>query len=218
VQLLLRQVLSQLRTYHDQNQAHGGVSLSTIQQVPHGCQLLPPTRTSVTATPQQDIVALAQAAVTLLTGYPPSPNWVWQEHCEINPNLAQVLTQMLAGAFDRAGQVLALLVSEDWEATEFDTVSHSTLSPTVPSPNPILLPPTMPVTPAQLPTSSPPQNPAASQSVTQVSAVVLLLLGFGLGGVLTIGGGLVWLLFFRQHTPAATPVVPTLATVCWWGR
>jgi hypothetical protein len=116
---------------------------------------------------------------------------------------------MLAGAFDRAGQVLALLVSEDWEATEFDTVSHSTLSPTVPSPNPILLPPTMPVTPAQLPTSSPPQNPAASQSVTQVSAVVLLLLGFGLGGVLTIGGGLVWLLFFRQHTPAATPVVPT---------
>jgi serine/threonine-protein kinase len=209
VQLLLRQVLSQLRTYHDQNQAHGGVSLSTIQQVPHGCQLLPPTRTSVTATPQQDIVALAQAAVTLLTGYPPSPNWVWQEHCEINPNLAQVLTQMLAGAFDRAGQVLALLVSEDWEATEFDTVSHSTLSPTVPSPNPILLPPTMPVTPAQLPTSSPPQNPAASQSVTQVSAVVLLLLGFGLGGVLTIGGGLVWLLFFRQHTPAATPVVPT---------
>jgi hypothetical protein len=197
VRLLLRQVLSQLRGYHDRHQAHGGVSLSTIQQVPHGCQLVPPTRTPATTTPQQDIVALARAAVTLLTGYPPSPDWVWQEHCEIDPTLAQVLTQMLAGGFDQAGQVLAVLVPEDFQATEFDTVPYPT--PVVSAPTPP--PPTQPL----MAQTTPMPHPINPQEATKVPVMVLLLLGLGLGGMLTVTGGLVWFMF-RRHSP--TVVVP----------
>jgi hypothetical protein len=197
VRLLLRQVLSQLRGYHDRHQAHGGVSLSTIQQVPHGCQLVPPTRTPATTTPQQDIVALARAAVTLLTGYPPSPDWVWQEHCEIDPTLAQVLTQMLAGGFDQAGQVLAVLVPEDFQATEFDTVPYPT--PVVSAPTPP--PPTQPL----MVQTTPMPHPINPQEATKVPVMVLLLLGLGLGGMLTVTGGLVWFMF-RRHSP--TVVVP----------
>jgi len=221
VRLLLRQVLSQLRGYHDRHQAHGGVSLSTIQQVPHGCQLVPPTRTPATTTPQQDIVALARAAVTLLTGYPPSPDWVWQEHCEIDPTLAQVLTQMLAGAFDQAGQVLAVLVPEDFEATEFDTAPYTpaVVPPPTPTPPPQGRPMT-PIEPAVRPTqpmpmvaqTTPMYNPVNPRSATEVPAMVLLLLGLGLGGVLTVAGALVWVIS-QRHSPTVVTTVPQATSV-----
>ncbi|WAS05043.1 ARC6/PARC6 family protein [Gloeomargaritales cyanobacterium VI4D9] len=204
VRLLLQQVLSQLRGYHDRHQAHGGVSLSTIQQVPHGCQLVPPTRTPTTTTPQQDIVALARAAVTLLTGYPPSPDWLWQEHCEIDPTLAQVLTQMLAGAFDQAGQVLAVLVPEDFEATEFDTVPYQT--PVVAAPTPPTQP--MPMAAQTLPMP----HPINPQEATKVPVMVLLLLGLGLGGVLTVAGALVWVIS-QRHSPTVVTTVPQATSV-----
>ncbi|WP_448380834.1 ARC6/PARC6 family protein [Gloeomargarita sp.] len=194
VRLLLRQVLSQLRRYHERQQAHGGVSLSTIQQVPQGCQLLPPTRTPVRATPRQDIVALAQAAITLLTGYPPSPDWLWQEHCEIDPALAQVLTQMLAGAFDQAGQVLAVLVPDEGTATEFDTASCRPPPPTV-APVPLVAP-TAPVNLA-----------AGADATVRMPVVLLVFLGFVLGGMVAVGGGLVWWLFVRRPAVVTQPTV-----------
>jgi hypothetical protein len=42
VKLLLRQILRQLQVYHDRQQAHGEVGLSTLHQVPNGCHLAPP--------------------------------------------------------------------------------------------------------------------------------------------------------------------------------
>ncbi|APB32896.1 serine/threonine protein kinase [Gloeomargarita lithophora Alchichica-D10] len=204
VRLLLRQALSQLQTYHDRHHAHGGVSLTTMQQVPNGCHLAPPTRTPTNGTPQQDLMALAQAAITLLTGYPPSPDWHWQEHCQLDASLEQTLAQMLAGDFSEAGQVLAVVVPQDFDPTEVAPITTPTpqtmpaIAPTVGSMTPELM------TPA----------PVAPQPSPNV--VGLLLLGLGLGVLGVVGGGLVWFLLlgrsvpFQSESPAGVESVPSL--------
>lgn len=200
VKLLLRQILRQLQAYHDRQQAHGEVGLSTFHQVPNGCHLAPPTRTPTTGTPQQDLVALARAAITLLTGYPPSPNWHWQEHCQIDSALVTVLESMLAGAFAQAGQVLAAVVPQDFDPTEVaptgeppPTVAMAVL-PTPPTPTPV---------PRVVP---PAPSPVTPQPVTPSPVMLLLLLG--VGGALAVGGGFVWLVF-RPHSPSVvTAPVP----------
>ncbi|MCS7030829.1 MAG: ARC6/PARC6 family protein [Gloeomargarita sp. SKYG116] len=121
VTTLLQQVLAQLQSYHDHQQAHGDVNLSTIHQTSQGCFLAPPTRISPTATPQQDVVALARAAITLLTGYPPTKvDASWQDLCPagVTPLLKQTLQRMLAGEFFHAGQVLAVLAPAALAPTE----------------------------------------------------------------------------------------------------
>ncbi len=194
VKLLLRQILSQLQAYHDRQQAHGEVGLSTLQQVPNGCHLAPPTRTPTTGTPQQDLVALARAAITLLTGYPPSPDWHWQEHCQIDSALVTVLESMLAGAFAQAGQVLAVLVPAEVDPTAVDPISGSTATVAMP------------------PTPFPAPQSVARTTETKFP-VILLLLGLGLGVLVALAGGLGWLVFLRQpvvsdpQTPVPSPTV-----------
>ncbi len=193
VQVLLRQALSQLQVYHDRQQVHGAVSLNTLHQVPHGCYLVPPTRTPTTGTPQQDVMALAQAAITLLTGYPPSPDWHWQAHCQIDAALVTLLEQMLAGRFDRAGQVLAVLVPEDLAPTEV-TPMPTPMPPVAPSPT----------APAVAPTTPSVSAPRVDRPTATSLPLILLGLGLGLGAVLASGGGLVWWLLWRDSEPQAT--------------
>ncbi|MEN9216865.1 MAG: IMS domain-containing protein [Gloeomargarita sp. HHBFW_bins_162] len=199
VKLVLRQALSQLQAYHDRQQAHGGVSLTTLHQVPHGCHLAPPTHTPTNSTPQEDVIALARAAITLLTGYPPSPDWHWQAHGQMDARLRTILEQMLAGRFTQAGQVLLVLEPEEVDPTEMTPMRGDT--PTVAmTPPPQTIPAVAPTAPS---VSAPPTGSAVP--------LAMLLLGLGWGGFLALTGGWMWFVLSRQSQPSETPTPVVVA-------
>ncbi|CAN1213012.1 hypothetical protein TUMEXPCC7403_22605 [Tumidithrix helvetica PCC 7403] len=165
---ILCQVLAQLASLHDRNQAHGSISLDTVvydrdqkQTVlldgtgtNHRSYLAPEILQKGQATLAADIYALGVVAIVLLTGLPPeslkAPNdtWNWRDRCTASDRFAQILHIALFAAptfrYVNAGRMLQSL--QPIMATSPSTIA----TPTIASPPKIhneFIPPLPPLPP-----------------------------------------------------------------------
>ncbi len=127
VSALLNQLLVELAKSHAIGQTHGDLSLDSLwRDVSGDLYMNPPLGIATQKSPREDVVAIANVAIELLTNHPPT--YQWQKHCSIQPALAEILEQARSdfswNAPQNASQLLQALYA------------HQHPTPTEPAPEP----------------------------------------------------------------------------------
>ncbi len=114
VSALLHQLLAELAKSHAISQTHGDLSLDSLwRDVAGDLYMNPPLGIVTHSSPREDVAAIANVAIELLTNQAPKAHW--QKYCSIHPALAEILEQARSdfslNAPQNASQLLQVLYS-----------------------------------------------------------------------------------------------------------